>query len=93
MEAQTQSEIETVDISNDDLIDVLAQTAEYHRTRGATPDSRLAVVGDGGHRMLVPTATNNAVEEEIVYGHELVADGELNDSIEIDEQEAELQVL
>lgn len=97
MEAQTESndveQIETVDISNDDLIEVLAQTAEYHRTRGATSDARLAVVGDGTHRMLVPTATNNVVEDEIVYAHELVADGELKDSIIIGQHNPELQVL
>lgn len=93
MATQTESEIERIDIANDDLIEVLAQTAEYHRTQGARSDARLAITGDGPHRMLMPTATSNVVEDGIVYGHELIEDGELKDEIEIGGESVEVQVL
>lgn len=93
MVSETESKIESIDIANDDLIEVLAGVAEYHRTRGAATNPRLAVVGDGPRKMLMPTATSNVVEDTIVRGSQLVTGGEINDEIEIDGQEVEVNVL
>jgi len=65
MVTETESKIESIDIANDDLIEVLAMVAEYHRTRGAATNPRLAVVGDGPRKMLMPTATSNFAEQSV----------------------------
>lgn len=94
METETESTIERVDVANGDLIDVLAQLRQYDNTNGARgTNPRIAVVGDGANRMLMPTATSNVVEDEIVYGSQLVEDGEVTDTIEIDGHEVDLNVV
>lgn len=93
MTQQTESTIETVDIANDDLIDVLAQLSQFHETNGYEGQTRLAVVGDGDHRMLTPAWNTNVVEDEIIYSTELVEDGEVVDTIEIGDSEVDVQVL
>lgn len=92
MATETETTIESIDIANDDLIDVLAQTAEYHRTRGAHSDARLAITGDGERKMLMPTETDE-IDGGYVFGHQLVSDGVVKDEIEINGQTAELNVL
>lgn len=94
MEAQTESEIESIDVANDDLIDVLAQVVQYEKTRGASgANPRLAVVGDGPHKMAMPTRTNNVVEDTVIYGNELVSDGAVADTVTIDGSDVAVNVL
>lgn len=86
MVTETESEIESIDVANDDLIAVLASLV-------GGDDSRIAVVGDGPRKMAMPTATNNVVEDTVIYTSDLIDGGEVADEIEIDGQTVEVQVL
>lgn len=91
---ETESKIESIDIANDDLIDVLASLVEYEQSNGASDVStRLAVVGDGPHKMAMPTETNNVVEETVVYAHQLVEDGTVAETVTINGDEVDVDVL
>lgn len=94
--------IESVDIMNDDLIDVLTSTVTYERTNGARGRNRLmAVVGDGPHKMLVPCDEDGTLPDEysemsvydLVHATSLVGKSELMDTISVCGQDADLQVL
>lgn len=93
MSSQTESTIDAVDIANDDLIDVLAQLSQFHETNGYEGQTRLAVIGDGSHRMLTPAWNTNVVETDTIYSTELVEDGEVVDQVEINDQLVDVQVL
>lgn len=94
MESKTDSEIESIGVMNDDLIDVLAKLVEYERTRGAHgSNERLALVGDGPNKHAMRTAESNVVEDTVLYASELVEDGEVVNTVEIDGDEVSVTVL
>jgi len=86
MVTETESEIESIDVANDDLIAVLASLV-------GGDDERLAVVGDGSRKMAMRTATTNVVEDTVIYASDLIEGGEVKGEIEIDGQSVEVQVL
>jgi len=111
MSQQTQSEtddgrIESLDIANDDLIEVLAELAEHHRTNGASTSRsigqslRLAVVGEGQHKMLLPENESDEAgspaydsQQETIYAGRLLDGDSVADTIEVNGQDATLNVL
>jgi len=113
MAQQTQADgsdeqtIESVEIVNAELVDVLATVVTYERTNGARQHNPLlAVVGDGPHKMLVeveddvvdgnielPDIFDEASVCDTIHGTSLVGKGELMDTISVCGQDAELQVL
>lgn len=93
MEAQTETTTERVDIANDDLIDVITSLIEYEKTNGSNgARPRLDIVGDGPNKMAVPakTATESTAT---ICGTQLVEDGDVADTVEIDGNDASVQVL
>jgi hypothetical protein len=86
MVTETESKIESIDVANDDLIAVLASLV-------GGDDERLAVVGDGPHKMAMRTATTNVVEDTVIYTSDLIKGGEVADEVDIDGQTVEVQVL
>lgn len=86
MVTETESEIESIDVANDDLIDVLASLVDGD-------DERMAIVGDGPHKMAMPTTSNNVVEETVIYASELIESGEVADTVVVDGTEVTVQVL
>jgi hypothetical protein len=84
-ETESESGIESIDVANDELIDVLTALVEYERTDGEFgSDTRMALLGEGPRRMAVPADQNNIVEGTVFRASELVSNGSLVDSIEIE---------
>jgi len=87
---ETQTTIEAVEIMNGELIDVLAQVAQYHRTNGTSGDPKLSLEGES-ERLFASQSEGG--EDYDLLGSEFVSDGELNDTVTVRGDEAELIVL
>jgi hypothetical protein len=97
MEAQTQSdetEIEAVDISNDDMIEVLAELARFHDNPSTVDEPKLSLAGSGPRRMLFPIGEDDARPEPTISADQLVlGDGEVTGTVMIDGEAVDLEVL
>jgi len=87
---ETQTTIEAVEIMNGELIDVLAQVAQYHRTNGLSGDPKLSLEGESERKF---ASLANDGEDYDLLGSEFVTDGELNDTVTVRGDKAKLVVL
>jgi len=88
---ETKTTIEAVEIVNDELIDVLAQVAQYHQEDVVSEDPELHLVGDGSTRLL--TQNPGVGDHPTTWGSKLVSGGEIRDSILVDGESVPLNVL
>lgn len=85
MVTETVSEIESIDIANEDLIATLARLASGE-------SETMVLAGDGPRRMAVPASGSNVVIDRTFDAEALVEDGQVVESVTIDGEEVELNV-
>lgn len=93
IQMETETTIEAVEIMNGELIDVLAEVAQHHRTQGATSDPALTIEGESERRLLSRAEGNYLDDDVVLTGSELVNNGSLRRTVTVRGNEAELVVL